>query len=92
MEIKTKGDEKKLEIELIEEDHTFCNLLTKTLHEDPQIKFAAYDISHPYVSEPVVHIETNGDKSTYDALIEAIEKIINRAEEFKENLRNTLKQ
>ncbi len=59
MEIKVLEKEKtKLKIEIIGEDHTFCNDLRKELWNDKDIQVAGYNIEHPLVSHPVMIIET----------------------------------
>ena len=82
MEIKVTGTKNKIEVDLIGEDHTFCNLLRETLQKDPDVVYAAYNISHPYVSEPKLIVETKGKKTAKNALLKAADTIKKDNSEF----------
>jgi len=84
MELKVIEAKNKIEVDLIGEDHTFCNLLRETLQKDPDVVYAAYNISHPYVSEPKLIVETKGKKSPKTAILNAAEAIKKDNSEFVE--------
>ncbi len=61
MEVKIlKENENELEIELIGEDHTFCNLLKEKLSSKKNV-LAAYRIEHPLVGNPKFYIKLVGE-------------------------------
>ena len=84
MELKVAGAKNKIEVDLIGEDHTFCNLLRENLQKDPDVVYAAYNISHPYVAEPKLTVETKGKKKPKDAILNAAEAIRKDNNEFLE--------
>ncbi len=84
MELKVTGAKNKLEVDLIGEDNTFCNLLCKTLQKDPDVVYAAYNISHPYVAEPKLIVETKGKKKPKNVILNAAEAIKKDNSEFLE--------
>lgn len=47
-----------LEIELVGEDHTFCNTLRKVLTENKDVLSATYRIEHPLLTPPRLMIKT----------------------------------
>ncbi len=58
MELKIiEQTEKKLVIDIVGEDHTFCNALKDELAQDENIKFASYRIDHPLLGTPRILIE-----------------------------------
>ena len=83
MELKVTGAKNKLEVDLIGED-TFCNLLCENLQKNPDVVYAAYNISHPYVAEPKLIVETKGKKKPKDVVLKAAEAIKNDNSEFLE--------
>ncbi|HII61598.1 DNA-directed RNA polymerase subunit L [Pyrococcus horikoshii] len=78
-----KKEEDMLEFYLEGEDHTFANLLTEVLREDPHVKFVAYTIEHPITMarKPRFRVVTDGKVTPEKALEEAARKIFNRAKE-----------
>jgi len=86
--LKKTSDE--LEIEIEGEGHTLCNLLGSVILEDEDIEFAAYDIKHPLVSNPVIFIKTKKGKDPEKALREATEKILQRGRKLNENFKKAL--
>lgn len=91
MEIKVlENTKKKLKFEIVGEDHTLPNLITKTLLEDPSVKHSTYTIEHPLVSNPIIIIVTDGSKTPKQALLDAISKIKSRIGEFREEFKRAL--
>jgi len=82
----------RVELEVDGEDHSFLNILVKTLLKDPSVKFAAYRIDHPLTGKPVVVVETNGGKDPFDALTEASAKVKELAKEFREAFEKSLEE
>ena len=52
-------DRYELRIEFQGEDHGFCNLLRRTLLEEPAVEFAGYHLEHPLLASPVVTLVVN---------------------------------
>jgi DNA-directed RNA polymerase subunit L len=53
-------DKGKLEVEISDEDHTFCNILRSELWNH-NVDIAAYNIEHPLVSNPTLIVQGAGD-------------------------------
>ncbi|MGQ4870434.1 MAG: DNA-directed RNA polymerase subunit L [Candidatus Thorarchaeota archaeon] len=71
-----------LKIEIVGEGHSFCNLLRKTLLEEPAVEFAGYSIDHPLLANPVFTLRTKRRQANV-VLREALEKMLARTEEFR---------
>jgi len=62
MQLKFIEDRKSsMVVELVGEEHTFPGLLCWALLQDPKVNVAVYDMPHPLVGTPRVHIKTNGE-------------------------------
>ena len=76
MEVKIIDDKKnKLIIEVKGADHTLCNALKTELYNDKHVKIATYSIRHPQISVPQVIVETDGEESPRNALMNAAERL-----------------
>jgi len=78
---KTKNE---LKLEIIGEDHTFCNLLQNALLEDKNIEIAGYDQPHPLIRSSIVYLRTKRDASPEKILLTALSTIREVNKEFKE--------
>ena len=84
MEIKILDDKKnKIILEVKGADHTLCNALKSELWNDKHVKIATYSIRHPQISVPQVIVETDGEESPRNALINAVQKLHKTNEKFK---------
>ena len=84
MEIKILDDKKnKIILEVKGADHTLCNVLKTELWNDKHVKIATYSIRHPQISVPQIIVETDGEESPRNALINAVQKIHKTNEKFK---------
>ena len=84
MEIKILDDKKnKLIIEVKGADHTLCNALKGELWNDKHVKIATYSIRHPQISVPQMVVETDGEESPRNALINAVERLHKINAKFK---------
>ena len=84
MEIKILDDKKsKLIIEVKGADHTLCNTLKAELYNDKHVKIATYAIRHPQISLPQMVVETDGEESPKNALINAVERLHKINAKFK---------
>jgi DNA-directed RNA polymerase subunit L len=77
-----------LKIEIVGEGHSFCNLLRKTLLEEPTVDFAGYNIDHPLLASPVFILRTKKRQANV-VLREALEKMLARTEEFRKKIAQT---
>lgn len=71
-----------IKIEYQDEGHAFCNLLRKTLLENPSVEFAGYNIDHPLLSSPIVTVRTKR-RTANVVLREGLETMLARTEEFR---------
>ena len=84
MEIKILDDKKnKVILEVKGADHTLCNAIKAELWSDKHVKIATYSIRHPQISVPQIIVETDGEESPRNALINAVQKLHKTNEKFK---------
>ena len=87
MEIRILDDKKnKLLIEVKGVDHTLCNILQTELWNDKHVKTATYSIRHPQISVPQIVVETGGEESPKNALINAVQRLQKTNSKFKKEL------
>ena len=84
MEIKILDNKKnRLTFELKGADHTLCNALKAELWNDKHVKIATYSIRHPQISLPQIIVETDGEVSSKNVLINAVQRLHKTNEKFK---------
>ena len=84
MEIKILDDKKnKLMVEAKGIDHTLCNAIKAELWNDKHVKIATYSIRHPQISVPQMVVETDGEESPKNALINAVQRLQKTNSKFK---------
>ena len=84
MEVKILDDKKnRLMLEIKGADHTICNALKTELWNDKHVKIATYSIRHPQISIPQLIVETDGELSPKNALINAVQRLHKTNEKFK---------
>jgi DNA-directed RNA polymerase subunit L len=76
---KTKNE---LKIEIVGEDHTFCNLLQSVLLQDKNVEIAGYDQPHPLIRSSIVHVRTKRDVSPEKTMLSALASIKDLNKEF----------
>ncbi len=87
MEIKILDDKKnKLIIEVKGIDHTLCNSIKAELWNDKHVKVASYSIRHPQISIPQIIVETDGEETPKNALINAIQRIQKENAKFRKEI------
>jgi DNA-directed RNA polymerase subunit L len=85
MEVKVLSKSKnELRLEIVGEDHTFCNLLQNMLLEDKNVEIAGYDQPHPLIRSSVVYLRTKREASPEKALLSALAGIQELNKEFNE--------
>ncbi|HDM36667.1 MAG TPA: DNA-directed RNA polymerase subunit L [Candidatus Syntrophoarchaeum butanivorans] len=91
MELKVLEErENELEIEVIGEGHTMMNLLKSSLLDDPDVLVATYDIKFPTISNPILYIRTREGRNPYDAIKDAVDRIITRFDELSDAITGVL--
>ena len=84
MEIKILDDKKnKMIAEIKGTDHTLCNAIKTELWNDKHVKIATYNIRHPQISVPQMIVETDGEESPRNALMNAVERLHKTNAKFK---------
>ena len=84
MEVKVLDDKRnKLIFEIKGADHTLCNAIKKEIYNDKHVKIATYHIRHPEISVPQMIVETDGEESPRNALINAVQRLHKSNEKFK---------
>jgi DNA-directed RNA polymerase subunit L len=85
MEVKVLTKNKnELRVEIVGEDHTFCNLLQNVLLEDKNVEIAGYDQPHPLIRSSIVYLRTKRETSPEKALLNALANIQELNKEFNE--------
>jgi len=85
MEVKVISKSKnELRLEIIGEDHTFCNLLQNVLLEDKNVELAGYDQPHPLIRSSIIYVKTRREISPEKSLLSALGSIQNLNKEFDE--------
>ena len=86
MEIKILDDKKnRLLFEVKGTDHTLCNSITKELWDDKHVKIATYSIRHPQISVTQFVVETDGEESPRNALINAVQRLQKNNDKFRKD-------
>lgn len=86
---KTKTE---LKIEIIGEDHTFCNLLQNVLLNDKNVEIAGYDQPHPLIRSSIIYLRTKREVSPEKVLLNALENLKNINKEFDEKFSKAVEQ
>jgi len=73
-----------LRIEIVGEDHTFCNLLQNVLLDDKNVEIAGYDQPHPLIRSSIVYLKTKREASPEKTLLNALSSIQELNKEFNE--------
>ena len=85
MEVKVlQRNKNELKIEIVGEDHTFCNLLQNILLQDKNVEIAGYDQPHPLIRSSIVYVRTKRDVSPKESLPAAMASIRGLNKEFSE--------
>ena len=80
MELKViEMDKGVLKLEVVGEDHTFCNIIRKELWQDKDTEIAGYAIKHALVSNPILVVESKDPKK---ALVETSNRLKKKNDEF----------
>ena len=92
MEIQILDDKKnRLMIEVKGADSTLCNALKTELYNDKHVKIATYSIRHPQISVPQFIVETDGEESPKNALINAVQRLQRNNAKFKKEFLREMK-
>ena len=89
-------DENSIELEIVNEDHSLCNLLKDILlKKEDKVVMASYCIEHPvldpetgrYISNPKITLITKEGVDPLEVLKEALKEIIDLCDRALEDLR-----
>jgi DNA-directed RNA polymerase subunit L len=85
MEVKVISKSKnELRLEIVGEDHTFCNLLQNILLGDKNVELAGYDQPHPLIRSSIIYVKTRREISPEKTLLNALESMQDLNKEFAE--------
>lgn len=73
--------------ELAGSNHTICNALKKSLHEDKEVKVASYTIEHPLIGIPKFILQTSTKSSPQKALASAARRLQKENAKFLESFK-----
>jgi len=92
MEVKVlKRTKNELRMEIVGEDHTFCNLLQNVLLEDKNVEIAGYDQPHPLIRSSIVYVRTKRDSSPEKTVLSALQNIMALDKEFSERFEKAVR-
>src|SRR3989344_6343480 len=84
MEIKVLENKKnKIMLDVKGVDHTLCNALKSELWSDKHVKIATYSMKHPQINLLNLIVETDGEVSPKNAVINAVQRLHKTNEKFK---------
>ncbi len=93
MEVKVVSKTKtELKIEIIGEEHTFCNLLQNVLLNDKNVEIAGYDQPHPLIRSSIIYLRTKREVSPEKILLNALENLKDINKEFDEKFSKAVEQ
>ncbi len=93
MEVKVVSKTKtELKIEIIGEDHTFCNLLQNVLLNDKNVEIAGYDQPHPLIRSSIIYLRTKREVSPEKVLLNALENLKDINKDFDEKFSKAVEQ
>jgi len=93
MEVKVVSKTKtELKIEIIGEDHTFCNLLQNVLLNDKNVEIAGYDQPHPLIRSSIIYLRTKREVSPEKVLLNALQNLKEVNKEFDEKFSKAVEQ
>jgi DNA-directed RNA polymerase subunit L len=80
-------------VELKGEEHTFPGLLCWALLKDSKVQVAVYDIPHPLIGTPHLHVKTKGEtpKAALKKALKLIKKEIDSIDSSVSKIRTTSK-
>ena len=85
MEVKVLSKTKsELRLEIVGEDHTFCNLLQNVLLEDKNVEIAGYDQPHTLIRSSIIYLRTKRETSPEKVLLNALASVQELNKEFNE--------
>lgn len=90
LELVEKNDDSIL-INIVGEDHTFCNLLRAELGKDNSVASAVYTIEHPLTELIKFYVKVK-DKSPERVLNDAAGRVVEQLEDLQKQLQKALKK
>ena len=84
-------EDKMIEIMIEGEGHTFLNILTKMIQNNPEVNFTAYRIDHPHISHPRLVVSVS-EGTPIEAIIEATKQLEEKSQEFIEKFTKAFKK
>ena len=91
MEVKIIEEKKNRLVFELDTTHGFCNMLKEKLLEDNHVKIATYRVEHPLVNIPTILVETDGDESTKNAVLNAVKKLRSFIDKTRKDFAKELK-
>ncbi len=79
MEVRILTDKKnELELEFIDADRGLIQYLSDELNKKEEVEFAAYNLEHPIVSNPVLIIKAKDPKKMLKEVLDELEKEVKK--------------
>ncbi|MBI2148694.1 DNA-directed RNA polymerase subunit L [Candidatus Woesearchaeota archaeon] len=83
MEIEILKEEKDfLELKIVGETHTLCNIIRNELWEVEDTSFASYNLKHPLISSPILAVKVKKGKPR-KVLLDAVQSLKTKTKQFK---------
>ena len=92
MNIQILDDKKtRLMVEVKGANSTLCGAIKTELYNDKHVKIATFSIRHPQISVPQMIVETDGEESPKNALINAVQRLQKDNAKFKKEFLREIK-
>ncbi len=87
--LRHEGNE--LRIELVGEDHSFCNALQSFLLKHETLEFVGYNIPHPLVGQPTIYLRAKGRSDPWIVLLKASKALDKELSQIQRTFQEALK-
>ena len=92
MELNIIEDKKnKLVMELKGTDNTICNALKNEINNDEHVKISTYSVKHPLISSPQVIVESDGEGTPREVILNAIQRLKKNNDRFRKEVSKEIK-
>jgi len=75
-----------MKIEFVDEDHTVPNLTKSILVDDDRVEITSYDIKHPDLSDPVLHVKVDEGSNPREVIKEVLNSSLKNLKELSKEI------
>ncbi|UOY10205.1 DNA-directed RNA polymerase subunit L [Methanonatronarchaeum sp. AMET6-2] len=82
-------NEREIKVSLIGQDHTIANLMKSIFLQDNRVEIASYNIDHPTLSDPILHVKVNEGEDLRETMNEILDQTIEEFRDLEEQFSET---